>query len=89
MLLNKKKKKPWVNPVFLTCCLHPPPDDQIHLAVPCRPVHQINDVSVWLPHHWDPVHKQQLIAGPQASIQVRWTLLDDRADQDLLLNVVR
>lgn len=73
-----------INPVFLTCCLHPPPDDQIDLAVPGRPVHQINDVSVRLPHHWDPVHKQQLVAGPQASVQVCRALLDDRADQDLL-----
>lgn len=69
---------------FLTW-LHLPPDDQIHLAVPCCPVHQINDVSVRLPHHWDPVHEQQLIAGPQASIQVRRTLLYDGADQDLSL----
>lgn len=72
---------------FLTCCLYPPPDDQIHLAVSCRPVHQVNDVSVRLPHHRDPVHKQQLITGPQASIKVCWTLLDDRTDQDLLLHV--
>lgn len=70
---------------FLTCWLHPPPDDQVHLSVSSRPVHQVNDVSVRLPHHGDPIHKQQLVTGPQASVQVCWTLLDDRPDQDLLL----
>lgn len=74
---------------FLTCRLKPPPDDQVDLAVPRRPVHQIDDVSVRLPDHRDPVHKQQFVAGPQASVQVRRALLDDGADQDLSWKVSR
>lgn len=72
-----------LRPLLLTCRLAPPPDEQGHLAVPRRSVHQVDDVSVRLPHHRDPVHQQQLVAGPQASVQVRWALLDDGADQDL------
>lgn len=53
---------------ILTCRLNPPPDNQIHLAGTRCPVHQVNDISVWLPHHWDSINKEQLIAGPQAPI---------------------
>lgn len=70
--------------LVLTWGLHPPPDHQVDLAVPGRPVHQVDDVSVGLPHHRDPVHEEQLVSGPQASVQVCRALLDDGADQDLL-----
>ncbi|TNN45620.1 hypothetical protein EYF80_044166 [Liparis tanakae] len=59
----------------------------VHLAVACGAVHQVDDVAVRLPHHRDPVHEQQLVSGPQAPVQVRRTLLDDRPDQNLLLRV--
>lgn len=72
---------------FLTWRRYLPPDDQVDLAVPRRPVHQVDDVSVRLPHHWDPVHEQQLVSRPQPSVQVGRTLLDDRPDQDLLAHV--
>lgn len=72
-----------LRPLLLTCGLAPPPDHQVHLAVPRRPVHQVDDVAVRLPHHRDAVHQQKLVPGTQASVQVRRALLDDGADQDL------
>lgn len=73
----------------LTCWLYSPPDNQIDLAIASGTMHQVNDISVWLPHHGNPIYKQQFITGTQTAVDIRWTLLDDCSDQNLLANTHR
>ena len=74
---------PCVHVLSLTCPRFPPVDGQADLAVAGGAVHQVDDVAVRLARYADPVHRHQLVPGPQAAILVGGTLLDDGPDQDL------
>lgn len=54
-----------------------------HLAVACRCMHEVNDITVWSTRHWHPVYRHQLVTRAQTPIPLRRAVLDNRSNYDL------